>query len=700
MPIRDQILGAQSKSDIINDALFRHGYLMGSGHDQAEVATALADKLGIDIVSGLQHLDMDCLRVASRNIGINIPEPFYRGFPKSVRAMSANALLVDQIMHYLNTYGFGNFDGPSSHSLLEKAGVREKFDEAYDIKPIVVVSPKEGADIAKRLVTDTLTATRPASTGELALAIAVIETYGLTDTIACADTRVALAAATRRPDVLAQLRIRDILELAELLEVAKHADSDWSSYPHCPIKKLNLRNQDRKLITAALDQVLARGLSIPEKFDVFERQADWCGLLHHVHYKPACENGKAFVDAMRGMKNHSRMSTFERALAAGDVTGAAKYLARTKGQGALLRHLDHILSRSTTADEAYGVLSTLACDDPGQLIQLLEHEATASDTPRNFAFAKNGLMLTHGETTDEAAKRKSYLPQATRDIVYDVAKGLLMQACAGRLGRVYVGPGMDRIAVATSSAASNAGVGTFPRGSRIPLDGRIIRAFTYWEGVNDIDISLIGIDIDGSHHEFSWRTMYARQSDAITFSGDVTNGYHGGSEYFDIDLDKVRKRYPNMRYLVLADNVYSRTTFNQCSVRAGYMLRKKPNSGEIFEPRTVKTAFAITGNSTFAYAFAIDLVNAELIWLDMTRASHSAIAADEGASAYAFLMKWFDIVDTISLGDVATMCATELVSDIHDAEIAFIMDRDEVDPNLDIEVVTPMDTERVRALIS
>lgn len=705
--LRYNITEGRHVAEIIDDALFNHGYLHGSGRFATPVAAALADRFGIDIVKGIKNLDMECIRVAARNLGFRVPEPFYRGFPDSVVSMSQHALLVDQLINYLVTYGFDHFDGPSSHSLLETVGNRDKFAEHYEIKPFIVVSDAEAIDIVKQLVNDTLSATRPASNKELALALAVIETYGLTCDIACADTRVMLAAAMRNPAVTQQLRIGDILKLAELLEDTRRTYAYENRIMFAPrtkptvtLKKLNLSNQDRKLLTSALDGILSRGLSVPEKFNVFERQADWCGLLHHIHYHPTSDNARAFVDAMRSMSNHSHMSKFEKLMASGDTVRAAKYLAKAKGQGTLLRHIDYILSRATSDAEIDQILAALDCKDAGQLIQLILHTMTVETGNRTFAFPKNGLMVTHIETPEEAANRGTKLDAKTRQHVADRAMHLLMDTCAGRLGNVYVGSGMDRIAIETSSAASNAGFATLPRGSRIPLDGRTIRAFTYWEKVHDIDLALMGLADDGSYYEFSWRTMYRNQSNAITFSGDVTDGYDGGSEYFDINIDAVRKLHPDLHYLVLTDNVYTGKPFDDCSVRAGYMLREKPNSGEVFEPKTVKTSFAVTGNSTFSYMFAIDLVNAELIWLNMSRASYRTVAGAEGRTAYDFLTKWFDIVDTISLGDVASLCATRLVTDVRDADIAFVMDRSEVDPDLDIEVVTPSDVERVRALLS
>ena len=78
-------------------------------------------------------------------------------------------------------------------------------------------------------------------------------------------------------------------------------------------------------------------------------------------------------------------------------------------------------------------------------------------------------------------------------------------------------------------------------------------------------------------------------------------------EYFDLDIEGFKKRYPDIRYCILCDNVYTGTGFNNCICRAGFMMRDIVDSGEVFEPKTVQSSFAINCDSNFAYLFAIDL---------------------------------------------------------------------------------------------
>ena len=80
---------------------------------------------------------------------------------------------------------------------------------------------------------------------------------------------------------------------------------------------------------------------------------------------------------------------------------------------------------------------------------------------------------------------------------------------------------MANYALPLQENTSQGGFGVLPKGSRIHIENaKIIRAFTYWEKVNDIDLSVFGIDAKGRQTEFSWRTMAGRKPDAIFFSGE------------------------------------------------------------------------------------------------------------------------------------------------------------------------------------
>ena len=141
-------------------------------------------------------------------------------------------------------------------------------------------------------------------------------------------------------------------------------------------------------------------------------------------------------------------------------------------------------------------------------------------------------MRKHTETPEESKSRKTNLANRDRKAAASAIRDMLEKNLKGKLDKVYISTDMKNIALPLQEGASQGGFGTLTKGSRIPLpEGKKLRAFTYWEKVNDIDLSVLGLDKNQKRTEFSWRTMSSNQSTAITFSGDQTSGFNGGSDF-------------------------------------------------------------------------------------------------------------------------------------------------------------------------
>ena len=496
------------------------------------------------------------------------------------------------------------------------------------------------------------------------------------------DTVAQLIIDTRNPELARFMKLSDVIRLVEwLIEI---------NYDDANIRKLNLKNRDRKLISSVLDLLFERGNV--DTLTCLEKKQLWNSLLHHLHYQPKCAEAEAFCRAMRTKDQRSVYSAMEKHLAAGDVRGAADVLLEQKGPGAVLRHLDHLLSycdaESIDEDVTY-VLDACKTNNKIMLVQLLlKYGAYAyckeGDAARTFLFVRLGKLRVHRETEKESARRKA---GSTREIGERMTIWLLEQlenACRGTLGKVYVDEGIRNSALPLQQGTSMGGFGTLPRGTRIPIPkGKKIRAFTYWEKVDDIDLSCIALEDGDAMMEFSWRT-YA-WAEGLDFSGDETSGYHGGSEYFDVNPSEfLEANGAGWHYLVFCANVYSDEmeiddtwvpcVFSNCTCRAGYMLRDVIDSGEVFEPATVQTSFVINCSSRSAYLFAIDLRDPAIIWLNLGENSMRNIAGEGDVS---FLKGYLNTVDIITLRDFAQMLATEMVDDPAEADVVFSDEPDE-----------------------
>ena len=161
-------------------------------------------------------------------------------------------------------------------------------------------------------------------------------------------------------------------------------------------------------------------------------------------------------------------------------------------------------------------------------------------------------------------------------------------------------------------------------------------------------------------------------------------------------------------YLVFCNNVYSDEmeiddtrvlcTFSNCICRAGYMLRDIDDSGEVFEPATVRTSFVINCSSRAAYLFALDLQDPAIIWLNLGENSMRNIA---GEGDISFLMGYLRTIDIMNLHDFAKLLATEVVDTPVEANVVF---SDEPPSTLDLrddqELIRSCDTARILELLN
>ena len=654
-------------NDLLKKFLFARHILVGDTHKGREecfcTLFTLANKFGIRIVEGADLACADMIPLAAEQLGQYVPEPFYRGFPESVRQLTPEEVLFDQLYSYALTYGLNDFS-QARHSVFEEPFDRIAFREGAEVKPFRILPEEAAVKELDSSVDQMLASTRPLSEEQLDVLGTYVVEYRK-EVLSCGskDTAADLILRCGDASYARLLKLPDVIRLAETMNYRETGEEN--------IKKLDLRNQQRKLIARVLDTVLENADPVADVRDCFEKRALWNGLLHHIHYSPRSAVGKYFVGLIRNSRaNLSAYSEFERLLSAGFPVSAAEALRRSKGSGALVRKLNYVLSRCAGPGEVERVLDALGPVSPILSIQMILQYQNYASARRVFKFIRFGKMARHTETDEEKARRRSVVSE---EICAQVAgymqRNLKNVLSKEKIGKVYIDPAMKKIALPLQEAASSSGFGVLPRGTRLPIpEGKKIRCFTYWEKVDDIDLSAFGITDDNRMIEFSWRTAgdFNGRDCCIVYSGDVTSGRSGGSEYFDVDPEAFREQYPNVRYIVFADNVYWGGGFDQCVCRAGYMVREKEGSGEIFEPKTVKTSFAITGSTTYALLFALDVAGREAVWLNIAM-DHSIRVA--GTDDLSFVLPYMDILDTASVYTLFEAKAAELTDDPAEADV-------------------------------
>lgn len=679
--------------------LFAHNYLVGnksvSFKDSIYYNYALASLFGIKVEGNIFITDKQCVDDAADFIGQDVPVAFYRGFPKSVLKLSSEALILDQMIEYLDTYGLNNWDIPH-YSIFEESVEREAFHEHTEIRKFKVVTEEEAVKILAQFVEDLLNTTRPLNNDQYDFISNYIKDYDYkVKNIRSKNTAIKFLINTKDLYYARFIGMNDILKVAEIIQYNDDmSKSMWHRNDHS-LKKLNLKNQDRKFITSLINTICNKEYYL----EAFEKTQLWNGLLHHIHYKPVNEITQKFVNDIRNGGGRSAYSYMEALMAQDAPEFAAMYIKNSKGSGEVLRRLDYFISRCDSEQQINKVLECAVSDNPIINLQLLMKYARydGNNKDRTFTFIKNNLVKTHEEDAEEIKRRKTILDEDKVNLIENFIHSNLDRIYKNTLGKVYIENSFKNIALPLNQSTGNVGFGTVTTGSIIPIPkGKVIRCFTYWEKVNDIDLSAIGVDRDCNFvTEFSWRNYGCSTTPYMIHSGDQTAGYNGGSEYIDINVEEFKKKHPEVKYIIFNNNVYSGIDFSKCVCRAGYMLRDALSSGEVFEPKTVKTSFTINCNSTFAHLFAYDVENNCIIWLNVAKDSNARIAYSPN---YKYLDKYLHALDTINVYDLFTMKATEIVDKIEDADIV-------VSDNLTLKLdenqiqITSHDQEKIAALM-
>lgn len=84
--------------EVYKDYLFEKHILISEGMSEEkhvfETLFAMAHFFGVKITKGRELVHYGMVKELSKKFGENVPEPFYRGFPQSVRNLSAEELLL------------------------------------------------------------------------------------------------------------------------------------------------------------------------------------------------------------------------------------------------------------------------------------------------------------------------------------------------------------------------------------------------------------------------------------------------------------------------------------------------------------------------------------------------------------------------------------------------------------------------------
>lgn len=618
--------------------------------------------------------------------------PIYPGFPKQVQELSTMTLLVEQILHYwsggtfLPNYPTIARDGLPVEDMLRNAReltVKTAAAAADEVIRVLVTDPIALSEGDKEMLTGALELKKPSL--ELVTEIVKdsrnaenIQTFVIAlknvDTLSARELALAVIGAVRNSDAL----LRVVLALFTVSSV-----NTGTRITAGPVVNTRIKNHELAVTTLADRHVRAvRMLNIPRevRFAVVTRlgvmtdgyKADalvtrqnlWRKVMTAVHpydfSLPVAQ--KRAADIIHSNVDYRTLnSLIEEAMENKDVKGAVTLLAKNQ-PGNLLRRIVALLRLVKTTKEAK-FLANHVCEVGGSarlttLVSAYNGVIAANDDAARVTRVA-GINNTMVKRDDVVKVNDEHVKMLAKAVKKAIKAHLATKAAP--VGAVGI---MSTVAVPLVNRDAATADRKLDRGQEIALAGAgdTLRVFTHWTNNQTsggyMDAGLVILDETCTNLAvLTWDTWSAHRH-LGTYSGDKNvNPGHTAAEYFDLDLAKVRAKYPNAIYVAMTIQSWSGWPTSNVDIIAGAMLRSKPDSGEVFDARTINTAFKPTTDSTQSVPLAVDLRTGVMVWVDSSNGSdeaHTSSRTDDsvGAIIYDELER-----PRLTLGDLAKLWA-------------------------------------------
>jgi hypothetical protein len=305
--------------------------------------------------------------------------------------------------------------------------------------------------------------------------------------------------------------------------------------------------------------------------------------------------------------------------------------------GEFARRFDVLLCRGVDPQVLLDVMGNRGVSiSTAVLLQVMTHFEQRMDTSLGFdgnasTVRPLRVFFPKGQVANLFARKndRPLLSRTTCNMVVQWCEQILVARFAKLepLGTCYLASELDTFLVPFSQRSASKALRTLARGSHFPLpfsttqaDGLsedTLRFFVWWKNGRtrtDIDLSAT---LYGTDYEYVDTLAYYRlKSYGAHHSGDIVDAPNGAAEFIDINLQNMLDR--NVRYVVMSISCYSGQPYidlPECF--AGWMAREKPNSGEVFEPKTVQDKVDIASDTVFCIPAIFDLAERRAIWADI-----------------------------------------------------------------------------------
>ena len=597
-----------------NMKLIEYGYTMS--YDLFMAFCNATHAAFLEAWSALYDLVMEDAKAISKT------SPIWPNFPDD--AMEAD--LVDlYIVNLLNYLTLGQWQPDFDPSKFCKALDREHLPAAKQI-------PACDEEEIYRYVVQSITSNSPLSPDEQNTVIALL-THGGEDFlnhlvdmmkdkhITCKENLALYASfIINRPDWRGQQCFLDFKGATDVLRLAAAMSGQDVSLVKSPRFRSFKRSERRELLYLLEHVEKNEGFALrPEEFKRLGEK------LHPGEYGKVFPENKAIFDKVRNGVHietyNSKLQELLKKPVNVDVLTAHLMLR----PGVFARYLDFALRNCSDEHQMEDVLfrfiSVCKNVSPRVLVQLINH----------FRNRNNPVQLATGKANGagSAALDREIEPisdvmcnRVARDIFNQLWQVLRAEDTEPK--SIYIDPAChcNKLIFPDNPRQISSAMRATACGSRTQLpDGNVLRAFLYWKGNDGADL-WDGIDLDLSVVFYGEKdanfVFYGEPKDerlGAIHSGDRRcSGPHGAVEDVDFDIKKCLQN--GIRYAALVVNSYSGEKFSEMDAAFCGVMVRDGETGEQFEPATVKDRFALTTDAGQIIMVVIDLLNREVVTVD------------------------------------------------------------------------------------
>lgn len=406
----------------------------------------------------------------------------------------------------------------------------------------------------------------------------------------------------------------DVLRLATAL-----SDGDLSLAKNCRFKSFS--RKERRILMELLNECGCL------EEDVARNEGRFIRLGERLHVGEYANRYKRVYKVFAKIRSGEKIRTYGGKLAMAyeqkDFAAALELLKERPGEFA--RRLDYTLRECSDSELVLEAFEQVAVQvSTPVLLQVREHFVHRNSGELRVYFPKG--KLAQAKCIDTPLRK---MEEDICEKIVAICDNALVEhfkECEP-MGKVYVADSMKNYLVPFNQRSASKAVKAIVPGSRVSIDEntKAFRGFVWWTNMEngarvDIDLSVGIFDENFQFKQHISYTNLRSKTFAACHSGDITDGGRadgvGVSEFLDVDIDEAVRN--GARYIVYQVYCFTNQVFCDLPhVHFGFMEREDVNSGEIYEPKTVKQKINITSDSRVAIPVIFDCVERKAIWCDM-----------------------------------------------------------------------------------